>query len=107
LAPTDAIDLTGRGAEWQPDSTGLHSACGYGESAWIREVLPAGWGDTYIQSAAGQAFNVTDVPNGEYLLRMTVNPEGHLYESDYSNDVSNRRIRLGGTAGHRTVEVVN
>ena len=40
LAPTDAIDLTTPGAEWNPYSVGLATACGSRSSIWTREVLP-------------------------------------------------------------------
>ena len=31
--------------------------------------MPVGWGDTYLQSIAGQAFSITRVPNGTYYSR--------------------------------------
>ena len=41
LAPTDPVDLTAPGADWQPDTAGLWSACAGEESIWLREVLSA------------------------------------------------------------------
>jgi hypothetical protein len=105
LAPTDAIDLTVPNAIWRPEVTGLASACGDLDSQWLREVMPVGWGDTYNQWVAGQAIDVTDVPNGRYYIRVRVNPAGHLAESTTSNNVSLRLIVLGGKPGHRTVSV--
>lgn len=105
LAPTDAINLTLPGAAWQPDRAALWSAC-EGESAiWLREVLPAGWGDTYYQSVAGQSFNITSLPNGHYQVRVTTDPNHNLLETNYDNNVGLLKITLGGTAGHRTVKV--
>lgn len=105
IAPTNPIDLTLVGASWQPTLTDLSSACGSSEAIWIRESMPVGWGDTYFQYRAGQAIDITHVPNGSYRLRVVVNPGGRLYESDRSNDVMTRRIRIGGDRGHRTVSV--
>jgi hypothetical protein len=107
LAPTDPIDLTLPGAKWNVFASDgdLGSVCGGNESIWIRERLPAGWADTYFQFVAGQAFDVTDVPNGRYLVKLELNPKGELAEGSTENDVELREIRLGGRPGHRTVSV--
>jgi hypothetical protein len=105
LAPTDAIDLTAPGANWSPYSIGFGTACGSASSIWVRETLDAGWGDTYFQSLPGQSFDITDLPNGRYYIRVEVNPTGLLDEVSTENNVSYRRVRLKGKPGHRTVVV--
>jgi Lysyl oxidase len=105
LAPTDEIDLTLPGAEWQPDQVGLWSACDGEAAIWLREVLPAGWGDTYFQTVAGQSFNITNLANGHYQVRVTVDPANHLIETSYDNNVGLLSITLGGTPGHRSVKI--
>jgi hypothetical protein len=105
LAPTDAVDLTVPGAEWQPEYVGLGTACGSASALWVREMLPVGWGDTYVQFVAGQAFDITGLPNGTYFVRVQVNPLGALYETDLTNNVVLRKIELRGEPGHRTVKV--
>ena len=107
LAPTDPIDLTKAGALWQPDKVGLYSSCPSDESIWLRETLPVGWGDTYLQSAAGQGFDITNLPNGEYMIRVTTNPRHHILETTTANNSSLARIQLGGVPGHRTVTRVS
>ena len=67
--------------------------------------MPPGWGDTYVQSLPGQAFDVTNLPNGTYYIAVVANPLGALFERHRNNDVSYRRIVLGGSPGHRTVVV--
>jgi hypothetical protein len=106
LAPTDAIDLTVPGADWKPGDDGLGTACGsYDPDAqWTRETLQAGWGDTYYQ-VTGTSLNVTGLPNGIYYLAVKANPKGLLYETDKSNNLELRKIRLGGTPGDRTIRV--
>ena len=45
------------------------------------------------------------MPNGTYYIEVIANPEKVLYETTTSNDISYRKIILGGTPGHRTVKV--
>ncbi|MGH2794973.1 MAG: lysyl oxidase family protein [Actinomycetota bacterium] len=106
LAPTDPIDLTAPGATWQPERIGFFSNCGFSESIWIREVMPAGWGDTYFQFVSGQSFDITTVPNGEYFVRVVTNAAQNLKETNYDNNESLRQIKLGGRLGHRTVQIL-
>jgi hypothetical protein len=105
LAPTDSIDMTRPGAEWNPYAIGFGSACGDASSIWTRESLPAGWGDTYSQTPPGQSLDITTLPNGTYYISVRANPARHLYESDYTNNRQLRQIELGGSPGHRTVTV--
>ena len=105
LAPTDAIDLLQRGAVVNPGNGDLATACGGKSSVWVREVLAQGWGDTYTQQRAGQSIDITGLPNGTYWIRVTANPDKRLYERTRKNNVSLRRVVLGGTPGHRTVKV--
>jgi Lysyl oxidase len=105
LAPTNAIDLTVERAAYDPYESGIGTQCGYGESAlWVREVLQTGWADSYYQ-VAGQAFNITNLPNGWYYARMDVNPLGALYETTTANNSESRLLYLGGRPGQRTVRV--
>ncbi|MGH2747913.1 MAG: lysyl oxidase family protein [Actinomycetota bacterium] len=105
LAPTDPVDLSLDNASWNTERTGLHTACGGAEALWIREVLPLGWGDTYYQ-AGGQAFNITDLPNGSYFVEVQANPLGLLHEQDASNNSVLREVILKGKPGNRRVEVM-
>lgn len=105
LAPTDAIDMTTPGADWNPYSIGLSTACGSRSSIWTREVLPSGWGDTYFQGLPGQSFDITDLPNGTYFIAVEANPDGLLIEGSTSNNTELRKIMLRGTRGHRRVIV--
>ena len=106
LVPTDAIDLSLEGAQWRPDHIGFAgSACGHEGSLWVKEVLPLGWGDTYMQSRPGQSFNVTDLPNGTYFIEVEANPGGNLHDGDPGNNVERRKIKLRGKPGARFVKV--
>jgi hypothetical protein len=106
IAPTDAVNLLMPVALWQPDFLGFfNGACGLQTALSVREMMPIGWGDTYEQFLPGQAFNITQLPNGTYYIEIIANPNKVLHETNYHNNVSLRKIILGGTPGHRTVKV--
>jgi len=106
IAPTDGYDLLRPGAVWRPAFTGLGDGnCGQATALWVPEQLPLGWGDTYTPGSDGQNFNVTGLPNGTYYIEIIANPERVLREMDMANDVSLRKIVLGGTPDHRTLRV--
>jgi Lysyl oxidase len=105
LAATDAIDYTVKNANWHPNNTDLHTACGSEGSIAVREVLDVGSGDTYVQYLPGQSFDITDLPNGTFYVQVIANPDQNLYESDVTNNISLRQVILGGSPGARTVTV--
>jgi hypothetical protein len=105
LANTDAIDLTVPNANWAGYGGDVFTMCGGPGALWIREVLDVGWGDTYAQWIAGQAFDITDLPNGRYFVRVHVNPTGSILEGSTDNNVEDRLIKLRGRPGDRRVIV--
>ncbi len=105
IAPTDPVSLLLPHALWQPSFTGFFGACGSQTALSVQEMMPIGWGDTYFQFLPGQSFDITNLPNGTYYIEIIANPEKVLHESNFRNDVSLRKIILGGIKGHRTVKV--
>ena len=105
LAPTDAVDLTVPNAAWNVENSDLSTACGDLSSLSIREVLASGWGDTYAQFRAGQSFDLRGLPNGTYYVAVIANPDHRLVEGNTDNNVSLRKVRIGGRPGARTVQV--
>lgn len=105
LANTDAVDYTVKNANWHPYNTDLSTACGQQNSISVREVLDVGSGDTYTQYRPGQSFDVTGLANGTYYIQVIANPENRLQETSLSNNVSLRKVVLGGETGARTVTV--
>jgi hypothetical protein len=103
IAATDSIDLLLPHATWQPSSIGLGGQCGVPSALWVQEYLPVGWGDTYSQTIPGQAFDITDLPNGLYYIEVAANPLGALHELSTAADISYREVILGGSPGNRTV----
>lgn len=105
IAPTDPIDLLLPHALMQPSFTGLSGACGEPSALWVQEMLPLGWADTYFQFTPGQSFNITHLKNGTYFIEIIANPEKLLHETNTKNDISLRKVIIGGKPGHRTVRV--
>ncbi|KUL29253.1 lysyl oxidase family protein [Actinoplanes awajinensis] len=105
LANTDAVDYTLKSAKWRPENTDLSTACGGNTAVAVREVLDIGNGDTYSQDRPGQSFDVTGLANGTYYIRVKANPVGKLSELSTKNNISYRKIVLGGTKTARTLSV--
>ncbi|MGH3507490.1 MAG: lysyl oxidase family protein [Nocardioidaceae bacterium] len=105
LANTDAVDYTVEGANWHPEGTDLHTACGDFSSIGVREVLDSGSGDTYYQWLPGQSFNVKHLPNGTYFIAVEANPVGNLSEVSTANNISYRKVILKGSGDNRRVVV--
>jgi hypothetical protein len=105
IGASDPVDLLARHAVWQPPVLGLAGQCGKQTALWVQESLPVGWGDTYFQTVPGESFNITKVPNGTYYIEIAANPLRLLHETTTGNDISLRKVILGGKPGHRTVKV--
>jgi hypothetical protein len=101
----EAVDYLVKNAMWQPDRASMHSNCADGRAVALRHVLQVGNGDMEALFTAGEAFDVTELPNGVYVIEIAVNPRGELHESSTANNVSLRRVILGGEPGARTVTV--
>ena len=65
------------------------------------------WGDTYPYTFKFQWVDITDLPNGDYRLRVIADPAdvagGLFIESDETNNVGWAKIRIQG----RQVTVLN
>jgi len=61
--------------------------CGY-------QGISAGWSDIYSGQLDCQWVDITDVPPGDYTLRVEVNFDQTLAESDYSNNVEDIPVTI-------------
>ena len=66
--------------------------CGY-------QGITVGWQDIYNDNLDCQWIDVTGVPSGSYLLRVTVNQNGLITESDYSNNVTQAVVDIRSRKG--------
>ena len=58
--------------------------------------LSVGWGDIYPWYFAGQHIDISDVPDGRYLLCLTADPSARFIESDDGDNQSWAVIQLKG-----------
>lgn len=71
------LDSTPVGVPGAPTQGRYH--CGF-------QGLTRGWADIYDASLDCQWVDITDVPDGDYLLRISINPDRVIEESDYGNN---------------------
>ncbi|WP_437591570.1 lysyl oxidase family protein [Sorangium sp. So ce1000] len=76
LTDMDPLDPASPAPRGYPTSGGM--GCNF---------LSAGWADTYEVGTPCQWVDVTDVPEGDYTLRVTVNPIGVIDERSVENNV--------------------
>lgn len=72
------------------------------ECGWEAQGISAGWQETYVAQLPGQHLDVTDLPDGDYVLSTTLDPDGLLYEADTENNTAVVVIRIADNA----VEVI-
>jgi hypothetical protein len=60
--------------------------------------LSVGWGDRYGPTLAGQSFDITGDPEGDYDLTIESDPSNQLIETSGSDNVSCLRLHINPTA---------
>ncbi|MCP4449789.1 MAG: hypothetical protein GY811_31325 [Myxococcales bacterium] len=61
----------------------------------FNQGLSAGWADVYAADLPCQFLDITDVPDGDYILEVAVNPDGILPDSDTTNNVGSIAVSIG------------
>ena len=61
--------------------------------------IQRGWSDVYSSGLDCQWIDVTDVPNGTYTVKLTVNPDKVLPEVDVDNNAATVPVTIGEPAG--------
>jgi Lysyl oxidase len=64
--------------------------------------MSVGWGDRYGPTLAGQSFDITTSPDGDYDLTINVDPQDRLLETSESDNLSCVRLHISVT--NRTVQ---
>lgn len=62
----------------------------------VTQGMSVGWGDTYAANVDGQELDITNIPDGEYILRFEVNPDRKIYEVTYDNNLGELRVKIAG-----------
>lgn len=58
--------------------------------------MSVGWADTYAARVDGQELDVTNIPDGEYILYFEVNPDKKIYEVGYENNWGELKVKIEG-----------
>lgn len=66
--------------------------------------MSVGWGDTYGRNLAGQAFDFTGNPSGDYKLIIEVDPKNRLLETNDGDNIACALLRINVT--NSTVQVL-
>lgn len=61
--------------------------------------ITSGWSDVYGAGLDCQWVDITDVPNGDYVLSIGINPERTIPESNYDNNVVEIPVSIGADPG--------
>lgn len=56
--------------------------------------ISAGWEDVYDNTLDCQWLDITNVPPGNYLLRLTVNPDRYYPETSYTDNVATTPVTI-------------
>jgi hypothetical protein len=72
---------------WSTANPTRRYTCGY-------QGIQVGWQDVYSKTLDCQWLDVTGVPAGAYKLRVTINPEQIIEESDYSNNAATVPVNI-------------
>jgi len=85
-----ALDLPGapQAAHW-----GARGCAGNADTR-VRMGLSVGWGDKYPWHLIDERIDVTEVPDGEYLIRQIADPSDEFDELDETNNETWLRIEL-------------
>lgn len=74
-------------------TTAQYTSCGVGVQG-----MSVGWGDSYRYYLAGQSIDITKLADGEYNLKIEIDPRGRIIESNETDNISNLHIRITGSA---------
>jgi hypothetical protein len=58
--------------------------------------ISVGWGDTYKYTLPDQSLDITGVPDGEYWLVSTADPDDRLAETNEANNAAKLKVRITG-----------
>ncbi len=55
-----------------------------------------GWGDSYSADTQGQELDITNVPDGQYLVKSIINVDRNIKESNYDNNEVKLYVMIKG-----------
>jgi hypothetical protein len=57
--------------------------------------IQRGWSDVYGSGLDCQWVDITNVPEGDYTLRIRINPDRVIQEADYTNNIADVSVHIG------------
>jgi hypothetical protein len=91
----DDQDVVGRKQGFcMMDIAQLNASSPEGSYNCDNQGITSGWADVYDNTLDCQFLDITDVPAGDYTLRLTVNPDGLFDESDTSNNSATVPVKI-------------
>ena len=69
----------------------------YPECDPVVQGISVGWADIYDITLPGQQINIQDLPDGRYMIKMTVDPEGRILETDETDNETFFYVEITGT----------
>ena len=86
----DIEKIRGGAPESQYDGSGCTASEDY------KNGITQGWADTYTADLPDQYIEVSDIPDGLYVLETIADPDGTVLETDESNNSASLLIRITG-----------
>ena len=81
----------------------FESGCGVPSSKFVKNGISVGWADKYPWNFAFQWIDVTGLPAGEYLLKLSADPDGQFEELVEGNNCNWTRIRIPASGTKVTI----
>jgi hypothetical protein len=72
------------------------------KARFVEEGSSVGYTDRYPANFHGQNLDITKVPAGRYWLVHRANPDFHLRETQYGDDVASLLVQITWPGGHRS-----
>ena len=69
----------------------------------VQQGISSGWEDVYDYSLAGQQIELSGVPDGDYAIVVTVDPDHHFVQTSNEDDQAFTPIQLAGDGTTVTV----
>ena len=95
LTTNDSSVITGRKQAFCLEDFARYSiTAGPAKFTCSYQGISVGWQDIYGSYLDCQWLDITGVLPGDYVLRVTINPEQRLIESNYSNNTATATVRI-------------
>lgn len=76
-----------------PRDLKTYTQCGYG-TVHGNQGISVGWADEYVAKLDGQWVDVTNVPDGDYILDVETNPDRLFQETNYNNNSASSPVKV-------------